>query len=124
MVADVRMAQLDSQVRSQVGNAYIAVEQERTAYKAAVEARKLPEQALNVEQARFDPGADTAHVLIRYQRDLAQGRSAELAALGVYAKAKTALQRAVGLTLQNNGVSIEEAYEGKVSRPPAKSPVE
>lgn len=58
------MAQLDSQVRSQVGNAYIAVEQERTAYKAAVEARKLQEQALNVEQARFDAGVDTAYVRI------------------------------------------------------------
>lgn len=48
------MAQLDSQVRSQVG----------TAYKAAVEARKLQEQALNVEQARFDAGVDTAYVRI------------------------------------------------------------
>jgi len=119
---DVRLAQLDSQVRLQVGNAWIAVQQAKTAYQAAVEARKLQEQALNVEQARFDAGVDTAYVLIQYQRDLAQGRSAELTALGVYAKAKTALERAVGLTLQNNGVSIEEAYQGQLSRSPSKPP--
>jgi AmiR/NasT family two-component response regulator len=65
---------------------------------------------------------DIAYVLIQYQRDLAQGRSAELTALGVYAKAKTALERAVGLTLQNNGVSIEEAYQGQLSRSPSKPP--
>jgi outer membrane protein TolC len=119
---DVRLAQLDSQVRLQVGNAWIAVQQAKTAYQAAVEARKLQEQALNVEQARFDAGVDIAYVLIQYQRDLAQGRSAELTALGVYAKAKTALERAVGLTLQNNGVSIEEAYQGQLSRSPSKPP--
>jgi outer membrane protein len=112
----VRINQLDSQVRLQVGNAEIAVRQARNSYEAAVETRILQRQALNVEQARYDEGVDTAYDLIQYERNLAQAASAEVTALGVYAKAKSALERAVGLTLKNNNVNIDEAYDGKVSR--------
>lgn len=118
----VRINQLDSQVRLQVGNAQIAVRQARNSYEAAVEARKLQQQALDVEQARYDEGVDTAYDLIQYERNLAQAESAEVSALGVYAKSKSALERAVGLTLKNNNVSIDEAYDGKVSRPPSTLP--
>jgi hypothetical protein len=52
-----------------------------------------------------------------YQRGLAQAQSAEVAAPGVYAKAKSALGRSVGLTLKNNNVSIDEACDGKLFRP-------
>jgi outer membrane protein len=118
----VRIDQLDSQVRLQVGNAQIAVQQAKAAYAAAAETRKLQEQALEVEQARYDEGIDTAYDLIQFQRNLAQAESAEVAALGVYAKANAALERAVGLTLTNHDVSIGEAYEGRLSRPAEKLP--
>jgi outer membrane protein TolC len=78
--------------------------------------------ALDVEQARYDEGVDTAYDLIQYDRNLAQAESAEVTALGVYGKSKSALERAVGLTLKNNNVDIGEAYEGKVSRPPSTFP--
>jgi outer membrane protein len=120
----VRIDQLDSQVRLQVGNAQIALQQAGSAYEAAVEARNLQAQALEVEQARFDEGVDTAYDLIQYQRDLAQAESAEVSALGVYAKAKAAVQRAAGLTLRDYNVSIGDAYDGKLpqasTEPPAK----
>jgi outer membrane protein len=119
---EVRINQLHSQVRLQVGNAEIAVRQARNSYEAAVEARILQQQALDVEQARYDEGVDTAFDLIQYERNLAQAESAEVSALGVYAKSKSALERAVGLTLKNNNVSVEEAYDGKVSRPPSTLP--
>jgi outer membrane protein len=118
----VRINQLDSQVRLQVGNAEITVKQARNSYEAAVEARKLQQQALDVEQARHDEGVDTAYDLIQYERNLAQAESAEVTALGVYGESKSALERAVGLTLKNNNVDIGEAYDGKVSRPPSVFP--
>jgi outer membrane protein TolC len=118
----VRIDQLDSQVRLQVGNAQIAVQQARIAYEAAVEARKLQEEALQVEQARYEESVDTAYDLIQFVRNLAQAQSAEVTALGTYAKAKSALERAVGLTLRNNNVSLEEAYAGQLSRPATKLP--
>jgi len=111
----VRLDQLASQVRLQVGNAQIALQQAKSSYDAAVEARKLQEQALDVEQARFDEHVDTPLQLLQAQRNLAQARSSEITALGVYGKARAALERAVGLTLQNHNVTLEQAYKGSVT---------
>jgi outer membrane protein len=111
----VRMDQLSSQVRLQVGNALIALQQAKSSYDAAVEARKLQEQALDVEQARFDEHVDTPLQLLQSKRDLSQAKSSEITALGVYAKAKAALERAVGLTLENHNVTVDQAYQGSVS---------
>ena len=58
--SEVRVQQLHSQVRLQVGNAFIAVQQAQESYKAAVEARTLQEQALDVERAKFEAGIATA----------------------------------------------------------------
>jgi outer membrane protein TolC len=77
-----------------------------------------------VEQARYDEGVDTALDLIQYQRNLAQAESAEVTALDVYAESKSALERAVGLTLKNNNVDLEEANDGKISRRAAALPTQ
>ncbi len=107
--SEVRIEQLRSEIRLQVGNAYIAVQQAQESYKAAVEARTLQEQALDVERAKFDAGVATAYELIQYQSSLAEARSAQVTALGVYAKAVDALQRAVGTTLVDNNVAVDDA---------------
>jgi outer membrane protein len=112
---EARFLQLKSQVRLQVGNAYIAVQQAKASYSAAFQARKLQEQALDVQRAKFDAGIATAYELIQYQTNLAQARSSEVTALGVYAKAKTALQRAVGSILADYNVNVEKAYQGHTS---------
>jgi outer membrane protein len=109
---EARFEQLKSQVRLQVGNAYIAMQQAKASYSAAVQARKLQEQALDVERAKFESGVATAYELIQYQTNLAQAKSSEVTALGVYAKAKAALQRAVGSILADYNVSIEKAHDG------------
>ncbi len=97
---EVRMDRLASQVRLQVGNARIVLRQAKSSYETAAEARKLQGQALEAERARFEQGVDAGYILIQYERDYAQSRSAEITALGAYAKAKAALERAVGVTLQ------------------------
>ena len=107
--SEVRVQQLHSQVRLQVGNAFIALQQARESYKAAVEARTLQEQALDVEHAKFEAGVATAYEFLQYESSLAEAKSAEVTALGVYAKAKTALQRAVGSTLADNNVTVDDA---------------
>jgi outer membrane protein TolC len=115
--SEVRVQQLNSQVRLQVGNAYIAVQQARESYKAAMEARVLQEQALDVERSKFEAGVATAYEFVQYESNLAESKSAEVTALGVYAKAKTALQRAVGSTLTDNNVIVDNAYTNQTSRP-------
>ncbi|WP_160114965.1 TolC family protein [Bryocella elongata] len=105
--SEVRVQQLRSQVRLQVGNAYIAMQQASESYHAAVEARRLQEEALDVQQAKFEAGVATAYEVLQYQSGVAEARSAEVSALGVYAKAKSALQRATGATLIDNGITID-----------------
>jgi outer membrane protein TolC len=118
--SQVRVLQLQSDIRLQVGNAFIAVQQARESYKAAVDARVLQEQALDVERSKFEAGVATAFEIIQYQSLVAEARSAQVTALGVYAKAVTALQRAVGSTLTDNGVVLDDALVNRIDRSAAQ----
>jgi outer membrane protein TolC len=110
---EARFAQLMSEVRLQVGNAYIALQQAKTSYSAALQARKLQQQTLEVERAKFEAGVATAYELIQYEANFAQAKSSEVTAIGVYSKAKAALQRAVGSILIDHNVNVEKAYRGQ-----------
>ena len=118
----VRRQQFEDQVRLEVADAYVAMQQARAAYEAAVQSRVLQEQSVDVEQATFDVGLATNYLVIQYQTYLAQARSTEVAAKGAYVKAKVALDRATARTLEVNQVSIQEAQDGRVSRPSTRIP--
>jgi outer membrane protein len=120
--AQVRRQQLEDQVRLEVANAEESMLQARAAYEAAVEARRLQEQSVNVEQQTFAVGLATNLMVIQYQNYLAQARSTEVASKGAYIKAKIALQRATGTTLDQHHVAIDEAYRGNVKRPATALP--
>jgi outer membrane protein TolC len=120
--SQARRQQFEDQVRLEVADAYVAMQQAQAAYEAAVQSRVLQEQSVDVEQATFDVGLATNYLVIQYQTYLAQARSTEVAAKGAYAKAKVALDRATASTLEVNQVSIEEAQNGRVSRPSAPIP--
>jgi outer membrane protein len=120
--SQVRRQQFEDQVRLEVADAYVAMQQARAAYEAAVQSRVLQEQSVDVEQATFDVGLATNYLVIQYQTYLAQARSTEVAAKGAYAKAKVALDRATASTLEVNQVSIQEAQNGRVARPSAPIP--
>jgi len=112
--AQVRRQQLEDQVRLEVADAEQSLLQARAAYEAAVEATRLQEQSVNVEQQTFDVGLSTNLQLIQYQTYLAQARSTEVASRGAYVKAKIALERAMGSILDDHHVTIDEAYRGSV----------
>ncbi len=118
----VRYQQLENQVRLEVEAALVALQRSRAAYDAAVEARKLQEQSLQIEMEKYQNGVSTSFLVLQYQSFLAQARSTEVAAKSVYAKARTALERALGMTLQNHNISLDEAFKGQVSKPPAVLP--
>jgi outer membrane protein TolC len=117
-----RRQQFEDQVRLEVADSYVALQQARAAHEAAVQSRILQEQSVTVEQKTFDVGLATNYSVIQYQTYLAQARSSEVAAKGAYAKAKLALDRATASTLEVNQVSIQEAQKGHVSRLPARLP--
>src|SRR5713101_2282546 len=116
--SQVRHQQLQDQVRLEVADAGESLRQARAAYEASVEARKLQEQSVSVEQQTFAVGLSTNLTVIQYQNFLAQARSTEVASKGAYIKAKIALQRATGTTLDHR-VAIDGAYRGEVKRPPS-----
>jgi outer membrane protein TolC len=121
--AEVRRGQLENQVRLEVADALVAMDSARASYEAAVQSRILQEQSVKVEQQKFDVGVSTNYQVIQFQTFLAQARSTELAAKGAYAKARIALDRALGRTLDVNHVSVAEAYRGQVNRAPQTIPV-
>jgi outer membrane protein TolC len=115
--SQVAFKQAQNQVRVEVENALLALRRARASYDAAVETRQLQQEALDAEQQRLSVGQSTSFFVIQYERDLAQAQSTEVIAEGAYAKAKAALDRAVGRTLTANNISLSEAASGIVARP-------
>jgi outer membrane protein len=114
---ELRLRQLEKQVSVEVVNALIAVEQSRAAYEAAHEAREFQAQSLEAEREKFAVGVSTNFVVIQYQRDLVQAQSTEITALADYANARAALDRATGRLLEKYGISVVEAFQGKMTTP-------
>ena len=114
----------ENQVRVDVQNALIGVQQTRGQYQAAVKAHVLQEQTLDAEQKKYALGASTIYNVILALTNLTQAQAQEVAALGAYSKARVELQRATGQLLNENNVSLAEAYKGSVARPPNPLPPE
>jgi len=77
--SQIRLRQFENQARLEVEDALIAMGRARSSYEAAVEARKLQEESLAAEQAKFEVGASTSFFVIQYESLLAQARSTEVA---------------------------------------------
>ena len=105
-----------NQVRVDVENAVVGLQQARARYNAAAKARQLQEQTLSADQEKYRLGATTSYQVVQDQRDLASAVSTEVQALANYTHARIAFDQAMGTTLQDNNVSIDEAKAGTVSR--------
>jgi len=105
-----------NQIRVDVKNAMIALDQARAQYQAAVKGRVLQEQTLDADQKKLALGATTVYQVIQDQRDLTTAAAAEVTAQATYAGARVQLDVSTGATLQNNNVVLDEAKSGRVSR--------
>jgi len=112
--SEVRVRQLQNQVRLEVEDALIAMRRARSSYEAAVQTRLLQQESLEAEQAKYEVGASTSFFVIQYESLLAQARSTEVAAKSAYVKARAALQRATGSILSDNRISLDAAYKGRM----------
>ena len=110
-------------MRVEVTNALIALQQNRARIEAAQKQRELQERSLDAEQKKFQLGASTIFQVIQVQRDLTAALSTEVAALGAYMKSRVELDRATGQTIFKNGIVLEEAFQGRVTKPPQALPV-
>ena len=111
-----------NQVRVDVQNAVIGLQQSRSQYQSAQKSRILQEQTLDAEQKKYALGASTIFFVIQAQRDLAQAKASEVAALSTYNRAKVSLYSATGQTLERYNVTLEEAIKGQVARPASALP--
>ncbi len=118
----VGVQRLENQVRVDVQNAVIGVRNSRAQYQAAVKARILQEQSLDAEQKKYAAGASIIYNVILTERDLAAARLSERSAEAAYAKSRVELERVTGQILNTNGISLAEAFQGVVSRPPSALP--
>ena len=116
------LQKMENQIRVEVQNALIGLQQARAQYEAAIKQRVLEEQTVDAEQKKLAVGISTTYNVILTQRDLVTAQSNEVAARSVYAKAGVELDRVTGQTLYSHNISVDEAFQGKVSRPPSAIP--
>ncbi len=107
-----------NQVRVDVQNAVIGLQQARARYDAAVQARILASQTLDADQKKLNLGAATAFQVVQDQRDFANSQSSEAQAMANYSHARIQFDQALGTTLEVNNVSMAEAMQGKVTSVP------
>ncbi len=116
-----------NQVRVDVQNAMIGLQQAQARYVAATKARVLQQQTLDADQKRYAVGASTTYQIVLDQQNLASAESTETQALANYSHARIAFDQAMGRTLEDNHITIGEALSGKMSQPsvlPANLPKE
>jgi outer membrane protein len=109
-----------NQVRVDVQNAVIGLQQARARYEAAVEARVLQNRTLDADQRKFNLGAATVFQVVQDQRDLASTQSAEAQAMANYTHARISLEQALGTTLEVYNISLDDAMAGHVNSVPVK----
>ena len=113
---ELNLQKTQSQVKVDVQNAVIGLQQARARYDAAARARTLQEQTLSGDQERYSLGATTSYQVLQDQRDLANAVTTEVEALANYTHARIALDQALGTTLENNHITIDEAKKGRIDR--------
>jgi outer membrane protein TolC len=116
--AQMRLQQLENQVRIEVRNAQFAVQQNRAAVEAAQAAVALARESLDAEQKKYALGASTTTLVLQAQRDMADAQSKQVTAMSNYQKSRVELDRVIGLTLDHNGILMDDAERGQVSKMP------
>jgi outer membrane protein TolC len=116
----VDLANLEQRIFLDIRTAVRAVE---TGYKRVLAyraARELADSKLSAEEKKLKVGLTTNYVVLQYQRDLADSRTAELRALIEYNLALAYLDKALGTSLQSRNIQFappEKSAQSKISSP-------
>ena len=116
--AQMRVQQIENQVRIEVRNAQFAVQQNRASVASAQAAVELARQSLDAEQKKYALGASTSTLVLQNQTALAQAESTLTSARAAYEKSRVELDRATGLLLEHAGIQIADAEKGEVTHMP------
>ncbi|MEZ2348184.1 TolC family protein [Terriglobus sp. RCC_193] len=111
--AELLLQQLKKQIRIEVRNAEYALRQAEARVVSADKARDLARRTFDIMQQEQSFGAGSAVQTLAARNDLTTAESAYFAAVDAREKARVELERAGGMTLENNGISIESAKQGQ-----------
>jgi outer membrane protein TolC len=117
--AQMRLQQLENQVRIEIRNAQFAVQENRASVSSAQAAVDLGRQSLDAEQKKYALGASTTTLVLQNRSALAQAESTLVSAMAAYEKAQVELDRATGLLLDHSGILLSDAERGEVTRMPS-----
>jgi outer membrane protein TolC len=107
---------MESQVAAEVQNAITALHAAQSAADAATKARELQAKLLSASQESFTAGYSTNLSVIEQQTYLAQAQTTEVMAKAAWLKAAAQLDRVLGRTLENSGISLK-ADQGEGGSP-------
>ncbi len=110
--AEILLQQQRKQIRIEVRNAQYALQQSQARVASAAKARDLAARTFDITGKEQQLGAGSALETLTARQALATADSALVAARTAYQKSRVELQRAIGTTLEANGVSVESARTG------------
>ena len=116
--AQLRLQQIENQVRIEVRNAQFGVQQNRASVDSAQAAVDLAHQSLDAEQKKYALGASTSTLVLQNQAAMTQAEVTLVSAKALYEKAEVELDRAIGLLLDHAGIQIADAERGEVTHAP------
>jgi outer membrane protein len=116
--AQVRLQQLENQVRIEVRNAQFDVQQSRASVDAAQAAVDFQRQTLDAEQQKLAAGVSTSTNVLADEAALTGAESNLLSAKAAYEKATVEMDRATGLLLEHSGIVMADAQSGEVKHMP------
>ncbi|MDM7997653.1 MAG: TolC family protein [Acidobacteriota bacterium] len=105
-------------ISMEVRKAIIGLEQGKAQLEAAHTAASLAREMWEGEKVKLEAGASTSYQVILRERDYTSARYSEVNAMVVYAKAMVEMDRAMGATLNRNGIEYDDALSGKLSKLP------
>ena len=116
--AQVRLQQLENQVRIEVRNAQFDVKQNRAAVDAAQAAVEFQRQTLDADQKKLAVGVGTPTAVLQDQAALTSSESNLVSAMAAYEKSQVEMDRATGLLLERAGIVMADAESGRVTHMP------
>jgi outer membrane protein TolC len=116
--AQVRLQQLENQVRIEVRNAQFDVQQNRAAVDAAQAAVTFQRQTLDSDQKKLAAGVGTPTSVLQDRAALTSAESNLVSAMAAYEKAQVEMDRATGLLLERAGIVMADAESGQVTHMP------
>ena len=116
--AQVRLQQIENQVRIEVRNAQFDVQQNRAAVDAAQAAVNFQRETLDSDQKKLAAGVGTPTAVLQDQAALTSAESNLVSAMAAYEKAEVEMDRATGLLLERAGIVMADAESGQVTHMP------